>query len=46
MDIAKLVEKSGFREYFQPETGAGLGAHDFTWAAALYLDLVDRKLIK
>jgi hypothetical protein len=28
----------GFREYFDPLTGAGLGARDFTWTAALALD--------
>lgn len=38
-DIAKqikkssleLLEKSGFREYFNPFTGEGLGARNFTW---------------
>jgi glycogen debranching enzyme len=28
-----LIEQSGFREYFDPETGAGYGARDFTWGA-------------
>jgi glycogen debranching enzyme len=28
---AALLEKSGFRENFNPETGEGLGAKDFTW---------------
>ena len=28
-----LIEQSGFREYFNPETGEGYGAHDFTWGA-------------
>ena len=27
----QLIENSGFREYFNAETGEGLGAHDFTW---------------
>jgi len=35
-----LVEKSGFWEYFHPHTGEGLGADDFTWTAALVLDLL------
>lgn len=35
----ELVETSGFREYFHPETGEGLGADQFTWTAALLLDL-------
>lgn len=38
-DIAKkikkssleLLQKSGFREYFNPFTGEGWGAHNFTW---------------
>lgn len=33
-----LVEREGFREYYHPETGEGLGARDFTWTAALVLD--------
>lgn len=45
-DIAKqiressiaLVEKSGFREYFSPITGEGLGAKNFTWGG-LILDM-------
>lgn len=44
-DIAKqikessiaVIEKSGFREYFDPITGEGLGAKDFTWGG-LVLD--------
>jgi hypothetical protein len=36
----KLLEKSGFREYFNPETGEGYGAEEFTWGT-LYLDMVD-----
>lgn len=38
-DIYKLIEKSGFREYYHPETGDGLGAHKFSWSAALFLCL-------
>src|SRR3989344_1667094 len=45
-DIAKqikessiaLIEKSGFREYFNPNTGEGFGAKDFTWGG-LVLDM-------
>lgn len=36
----KLLETSGFREYFNPETGEGCGAEGFTWGA-LILDMVD-----
>lgn len=37
----ELLEKSGFREYYHPDTGAGLGAHDFTWGA-LIVDMLER----
>ncbi|HEY4521110.1 MAG TPA: glycoside hydrolase, partial [Candidatus Paceibacterota bacterium] len=33
-----LLERSGFRECFNPETGEGLGARGFTWGA-LVLDM-------
>lgn len=43
-----LVERSGFREYYNPLTGDGLGAAEFSWSAALTLDLLagrpDREL--
>jgi glycogen debranching enzyme len=34
-----LVARSGMREYFDPLTGEGLGAGDFSWTAAAVLDL-------
>jgi len=34
----KLVERAGFYEYFNPQSGEGLGSEDFTWSAALCLD--------
>jgi glycogen debranching enzyme len=36
---AQLVERSGFREYYDPMTGEGFGASDFSWTA-LVLDLL------
>lgn len=36
----ELVEKSGFREYYNPLTGEGLGAGSFSWTAALIIDLL------
>jgi glycogen debranching enzyme len=36
----ELVARSGFREYYHPETGEGLGADEFSWTAALVLDLL------
>ncbi len=35
-----LVERAGFSEYFSPLTGAGFGAGDFSWTAALFIDLL------
>jgi len=33
-----LIKKSGFREYYNPKTGEGLGANHFTWGG-LVLDM-------
>jgi glycogen debranching enzyme len=33
--LRSLVEKSGFREYYSPQTGNGYGARHFTWSALL-----------
>jgi glycogen debranching enzyme len=38
-----LVEDAGFSEYFSPLTGAGYGADDFSWTAALTIDLADTR---
>jgi glycogen debranching enzyme len=31
--ILGAAEREGLREYYDPRTGAGLGAHDFAWSA-------------
>lgn len=36
----RLVRQSGFREYFDPFDGTGRGSHDYSWSAALVLDLL------
>jgi glycogen debranching enzyme len=36
----QLVERSGMREYFDPVTGEGLGADDFSWTAAAVIDML------
>lgn len=36
-DSARLVERSGFYEYYNPLDGQGLGGPDFTWTASTYL---------
>jgi glycogen debranching enzyme len=33
--LRELVERSGFREYYDPLEGKGLGAKDFTWSGLL-----------
>ncbi len=35
----ETIEIAGMREYFDPFTGHGLGGENFTWTAALALDL-------
>jgi glycogen debranching enzyme len=37
----ELVDAAGCFEYFSPITGEGHGARDFSWTAALTLDLLD-----
>lgn len=38
----EMVANAGWREYFNPLTGEGLGAKDFSWTAALAIDLLKR----
>ena len=40
--MVDLVDRAGFREYFDPISGKGRGTHDFTWSAALVLDVLAR----
>ena len=37
--IRKLIDKSGFREYYNPFTGQGYGAKEFTWCG-LIIDMM------
>ena len=41
-DILELVRLSGFHEYFDPFGGTGYGSDDFSWSAALVIDLLER----
>lgn len=36
-----LIKNSSFYEYFDPITGEGLGADNFSWTAALLIDLMN-----
>jgi hypothetical protein len=38
--IRQLIQKSGFREYYDLFTGEGHGAYDFTWAG-LVVDMIN-----
>jgi hypothetical protein len=38
----RLVDRAGFREYFDPFDGTGFGTDSFGWTAALTLDLIER----
>lgn len=43
--IIQLPDQNGFYEYFDPDTGKGYGSTDFSWTAALLIDvLYQRKL--
>ena len=39
----EMVEKSGFYEYFDPTSGEPAGADNFSWTAALTIDLLKNK---
>jgi glycogen debranching enzyme len=39
-DLVRLVQRSGLREYFHPDTGTGHGTSGFSWTAALLLHLL------
>ena len=43
LSVKQLISKSGFREYYNPFTGEGHGAHDFTWSG-LVVDMISRQL--
>ena len=40
--LLNLVSEHGFYEYYEPETGKGLGASNFSWTAALIIDIAGR----
>ena len=41
--VFKLVQNQGFREYYEPTTGFGLGGKNFSWTAALVIDMIKMK---
>jgi hypothetical protein len=42
---ATMIERWGFREYYNTLTGVGHGAPDFSWSA-LILDLLKRRAVE
>lgn len=38
-DTLDLIETAGFREYYDAQDGSGCGSSDFSWSAALMLEL-------
>jgi hypothetical protein len=38
--MLELIDRSGCYEYFDPNTGEGIGTAEFSWTAALALDLL------
>ena len=44
-DMVSLVASAGFREYFNPRTGAGHGTSNFSWSAALLLHVLAQDAI-
>jgi hypothetical protein len=38
--VTNTVTREGLREFYDPQDGRGMGAHDFAWSA-LALDLLD-----
>jgi hypothetical protein len=42
--LIALADRRGFYEYYDPDSGRGLGEEDFSWTAALIIDLVARRL--
>jgi len=38
-DTLGLIEGAGFREYYDPRNGSGCGSTEFSWSAALTLEL-------
>jgi glutaredoxin len=44
--LITLAGRHGFHEYYDPNTGRGLGAEEFSWTAALIIDLIaDREAV-
>ncbi len=43
--LIALADRYGFYEYYDPDSGKGLGEKDFSWTAALIIDLIAPRLV-
>ncbi len=43
--LIALADRHGFYEYYDPDSGRGLGEKDFSWTAALIIDLIAHKFM-
>ena len=43
--IFELAANHGFREYYDPFTGRGLGGKSFSWTAVLVIDMIKNRSI-
>ncbi len=41
-ETIRLISESGFYEYYDPHTGEGCGAENFSWTAALIIDIITK----
>jgi glycogen debranching enzyme len=41
--VLELAQNHGFREYYDPYKGEGLGGKNFSWSAALAIDIINEK---
>ena len=42
--LIALADRHGFYEYYDPDSGRGLGEKNFSWTAALIIDLIACRL--
>lgn len=45
-ELIQMVKREGFYEYYATDTGEGLGGKNFSWSAALVLDILERRQLR
>lgn len=43
-NLIKIIKENGFYEYFHNQTGKGIGVDNFSWTAALLIDLLNHEV--